>query len=362
MAQTITATDVELTKPVNAVFQQTFLRRAQQKCPYFMGTQPGILNKQQGTSTIKWRRIEQETPSTTALTELTTTASFMMGRDADTPTFSDVTATVSKYGQFYIVNEEVDLYNPNNTTDELVMVLGESAGRSLNQLMRNIMEDNSTQRYAANVASTGAVHAIISTGDLNRTINELTVNSARTFTPLTTGSTNIGTAPILESYWALTHPDVAHDIAGLSGFQSVEKYAGQVATVPGEFGYYSRAGRGVRFVMSEDASRDANSGAALSAADLNSTGGTVGDTYATVIYGQDAFGSVGLGKKHTDGAYRAGDNTGAWDLIFHGRGSGGISDPFDEVGTLAWKAFFAGAVLNSAWSRSIRSCATNLTN
>lgn len=362
MAQTITATDVELTKPVNAVFVQTFLRRAQQKCPYFLGTQAGQLNKMQGTSTIKWRRIEQETPSTTALTELTTTATFMMGRDADTPTFSDVTATVLKYGQFYIVNEEVDLYNPNGTTDQLVEVLGESAGRSLNQLMRNIMEDNTTQRYAANVASTGAVHAVLAVGDLKRAINELTVAAARTFTPMTNGSTNIGTAPILESYYALTHPDVAVDIAAMTGFKSVETYAGHAATLPGEFGYYAGAGRGVRFIMSEDASKDANTGAALSAADLNSTGGSLTDTYATVIYGQDAFGSVGLGKRHTDGAYRAGDNTGSWDLISHPRGSSGVSDPFDEVGTLAWKAFFAGAILNSAWARSIRSAATNLAN
>lgn len=362
MAQTITATDVELTKPVNVVFEQTFLRRAQQMCPYFAGTMPGQINRQQGTSTIKWRRIEQETPSTTALTELTSTSSYMQGRDADTPTFTDVTATVSKYGQFYIVNEEVDLYNPNGTTDELVAVLGESAGRSLNMLMRDIMEDNSTQRFAANVASTGAVHAIPVVGDFDRIINELTRNAARPFSPMTTGSQNIGTAPILPSYWGLCHPDVAHTIAGMTGFQSVEKYAGQTATVMGEFGYYSRAGRGVRFILSEDASADANTGAPLSGADLRSTGGSVVDTYATVIYGQDAFGSVGLGKRHTDGVYRAGENKGAFEMIFHDRGSGGVADPFNEIATLAWKTFFAGAVLNSNWSRSLRSAATNLSN
>jgi N4-gp56 family major capsid protein len=362
MAQTITATDVELTKPVNAIFEQTFLRRAQQLCPYFAGTVAGKINKQQGTSTIKWRRIEQETPSTTALTELTTTATFMMGRDADTPTFTDVTATVAKYGQFYIVNEEVDLYNPNGTTDELVEVLGESAGRSLNMLMRDIMEDNTTQRYAANVASTGAVHAILAVGDINRAVNELSRAAARPFTAMTTGSTNIGTAPILPSFWGLTHPDVAQDIAGMTGFKSVETYAGQVAVAPGEFGYYSRAGFGVRFVQSHDASRDANTGAALSAADLNSTGASVADTYATVIYGQDAFGSVGLGKKHTDGIYRSGENKGSFEMIFHPRGSGGISDPFNEIGTLAWKAFFAGTVLNSNFARVVRSAATNLAN
>jgi N4-gp56 family major capsid protein len=67
--------------------------------------------------------------------------------------------------------------------------------------------------------------------------------------------------PILSSYWAIVHPDVAYDVAGITGFTSVEKYGQQTALVEGEFGYYGRAGRGVRFVMSEDSSVDANSGA-----------------------------------------------------------------------------------------------------
>lgn len=361
MASTITATDVELQKPVNVVFNQTFLRRAQQNCPYFAGSMPGQINKMQGTSTIKWRRIEQETPSTAALTELTGTAAFMMGRDADTPTFTDVLATLSKYGQYYIVNEEVDLYNPNGTANELVAILGESAGRSLNQLMRDVMEDSSTQRYAANVASAAAVHAIVTIGDLNYAINELTRNSARTFVPMTMGSQNIGTTPILPSYWAICHPDVAHDVAGLTGFQSVEKYAGQTAIAGGEFGYYNRAGRGLRFVMSEDAGIDLSSGAPTSGADLRSTSGEI-DNYKIVMYGQDAFGSVGLGERHTDGIYRAGDNTGGWEMIFHDAGSGGIADPYNEIRTLAWKAFYAGSVLNSNWSRALVVAATRLDN
>jgi hypothetical protein len=49
-------------------------------------------------------------------------------------------------------------------------------------------------------------------------------------------------------------------------------------------------------------------------------------------------------------------------MIFHDRGSGGPSDPFDEIATLAWKAFYAGAVLNANWSRALRSGATDLTN
>jgi len=361
MALTVTATDTELQKPINAIFEQTFLRRAQQMCPYFMGTAPGEITKQRGTSTIKWRRIEQETPSITALSELTGNAAYMQGRSADTPTFTDVTATLAKYGQFYIVNEEVDLFNPNGTTNELVDVLGESAGRSLNQLQRDIAEENSTQRFAANVASDGAVNAAAVVGDLNRVINELTVNSARMFTPMTNGSQNVGSAPILPAYWAICHPDVAQDISGLTGFKSIETYGGQVATVMGEFGTYAKAGRGLRFVMSEDASIDAGAGAILSGADLNATSGS-GDLYTIVCYGRDAFGSVGLGMRHTDGVYRAGENEGSFELIQHGAGSGGTSDPFNEISTIAWKAWWAGAVLNSAWSRAIRVGATDLTN
>lgn len=361
MALTITATDVELQKPVNVIFEQTFLRRAQQLAPYFAGTMPGMISKQMGTSSIKWRRIEQETPSTTALAELTGTATFMLGRDADVPSFTDITATVLKYGQFYIVNEEVDLYNPNGTAAELVAVLGESAGRSLNQLMRDIEEDNSTQRFASNVAAVANVNAVVSTGDLNRTINELTVNSTRVFMPITVGNTSIGTAPILQSYWAICHPDVAVDVSGLTGFKSVETYAGQTTVARGEFGYYSLAGRGVRFIMSEDASIDTNVGA-TGGTDVRETTASKADIYTIVIYGKDAFGSVGLGMRHTDGIYRAGDNTGGWELIFHDKGSGGVSDPFNEISTIAWKAFFAGAVLNSTWSRALRVAATNLSN
>src|SRR6185369_4418149 len=243
MALTAIDTGTYSPHPVNALMESAFLRRAQQVCPYLIGSQPGQLAFNAGTATIKWRRFEQETPTTTALSEITT-AAYGNSRSSDTPTNTDVTAAVAKYGQFYIMTEEVDLLSVNGTAMEFMDILGESAGRSINMLMRNEMEDNATQVYAANVASTAAVHAVIAAGDLNYVINTLTRNSARVFAPMSNGSTNVGTVPILPSYWAICHPDSAYDIAGITGFQSVEKYAGQVALVEGEFGFYGRAGRG----------------------------------------------------------------------------------------------------------------------
>lgn len=346
--------------PVNALFEQQFLRRAQQLCPYFIGSQPGQMTKNSGTATLKWRRFEQETPTTTALTEITT-ASYGNGRSTDTPTNTDVTAVIAKYGQFYMVTEEVDVLSVSGTSMEFADILGESAGRSFNMLMRNIMEDNATQQYAANVASTAAVHAVLVTGDLDQTINTLTRNAARTFAPLSNGSVNVGTVPILSSYWAICHPDEAIVISKMTGFTSVEKYAGQVAIVEGEFGYYGLAGRGVRFVLSEDSSIDAAAGAALSGADLRTQSGLT-NVYTVVVFGQNAFGSVGLGKRHGDGVYRAGDNTGGWEIISHARGTSGAADPLNEIASIGWKGWFGGAALNANWSRAIRCAATNLAN
>lgn len=359
MALTVTDTGASfIPKPVNAVFQQTFLRRAQQVCPYFTGTQAGVLNKQAGTSTIKWRRIEQLAPSTSALSELTSTLTFMGGRSSVTPTSTDVLATVSKYGQFYIINEEVNLYEPNQTTNELVGTLGESAGRSLNQLMRNVSEGSTTQVYANNVASLAAVVAKVATGDLNYVINKLARNASRTFTAMSSGAVEQNTTPILPSFWGFCHPDVAVDLAQLTGWTSVEKYSQQVAIMTGEIGYYSLAGKGARFIMSEDASVTAGGGG--SSTTVRNTA-NVADVYAIPIYGQDALGAVGLGMRHTDGIYRAGDNTGGWEIINHPVGTSGTADPFNEIGTLAYKFFFSGAVLNSNWAFSIR-CAASLLN
>jgi hypothetical protein len=48
----------------------------------------------------------------------------------------------------------------------------------------------------------------------------------------------------------------------------------------------------------------------------------------------------------------------AVELIYHPPGSSGILDMYNELGSIAWKAFFAGKVLNSNWIVNVRSGAT----
>lgn len=358
MALTISATDSELPKPVNTIFKQTLLRNAKVRAPYFLGTMPGELQKNRGTATCTWRRIENLSASTSALSELTTTASYMQGRNAAALSVTDYTASVSKYGNFVILNEEADLFNFNGQMDKIMEVIGINAGQSLNQLQRDIGEDNATLVYAGGNTSDGDTDSKITLSAIRKVVNTLDKNSALTFTPMTTGSTNIGTTPMLPAYWGLTHPDVAIDIANLAGFKSVETYAGQVSTAMGEFGAITVAGRAVRFISSEDASVDADAGATKSGTGLNGTSDV--DLYTTLIYGQDYIGSVGFGEMYPDGTFQAGDDLGPIDLIVKPLGSGGTSDPYNEISTVAWKGYHTGKILNPGWGRGIRSGSTAL--
>lgn len=360
MALTISATDSELPKPLNAVFNQTLLRNAQVRAPYFAGTVPGELIRQRGSNVAMWRRIENLSAATSALSELTGNASYMQGRDAAALSVTNVTATMNKYGNFVIINEEVDVYLQPEHFDKILQVIGINAGQSLNQLQRDVGEDNATLVNAGGAASDGAISSKITANAIKLTVNTIDKNSGMTFTPMTTGSQNINTVPVLPAYWGLTHPDVAVDIADLSGFVSVERYAGQTMTVMGEFGTLTVAGKAVRFISSEDAGVDAGSGASgAGSASLNGTSDNV-DLYTTLIYGQQAIASVGLGQQFTDGVYRAGDELDPVDVIVKMPQSTGTSDPFNEITTVAWKAFHTGALLNGNWVRGIRSGATDL--
>lgn len=361
MALTISATDTELPKPLNAVFNQTLLRNARVRAPYFAGVQPAELSKQRGSNVAMWRRIENLSASTSAMSELTGTAAYMQGRNAAALSVSDVTATAAKYGNFVILNEEVDLFNFPGQFDKILEVIGINAGQSLNQLQRDVGEDNATLVNAGGAASDGAISSAITLGAIQDIVNTLDKNSAMTFQPMTTGSQNIGTAPIQQAFWGLCHPDVAIDIANLSDFIGVQQYAGQTQTVLGEFGVLNVAGKGVRFISSEDAGVDASSGASGAAsAGLRTSGSDDVDLYTTLIYGRDAIGSVGLGEAFPDGVFRAGDQLDPVDVIVKTPQGTGTSDPFNEISTVAWKAWHTGAILNGDWVRGLRSGASVL--
>lgn len=354
MAQVTTNFVTSIPGPVNFVLMETLLSAARKRLPYFNGTLPGKLEKAQGSASVKWRRIENLTAVTTSLTEAAdgSTVAFGNGRTSVTPTITDVTVAIAKYGNAINLTEEVDLFNVNSNSAALMDTLGANAGESLNTLMRDVFNATTTLiRYGVGSAGTTAatyssVAASISVNDIKWSVNRLNRNSAMRFTPAGFGSTNVGTQPIRQSFYGICHVDVEEDIRGLTGFIPVEQYGGYTETEPGEFG----AVGGVRWCSTEIAPiiSDGSTESAV-ATSYQGSSAILHHVYSSFIYGREAIGSIGLGENHAKEIYMMYDGVPTVEVIYHKPGSSGIADMFNEQGSLAWKSWFAGKVLNGNW-------------
>lgn len=355
----MTTLSTSITAPVNRVLMRTLLRAAERVFPFYNGTVRGSLMSGSGSLTVVWRRLENMAAATTALSELQgAQTAVYFGRTAAVPTDTDITATVSKYGNFITYTEELDIGNVNTRSMALFDKLGENAGHSLNIIQRDLMDGGGQIRYANSVASDSLVVTALALSDVQASVNQLRRNSARPFFSMSTGSQNIGTSPIREAYLGIVHADLEQDVRDMTGFVGVEQYASQVETFVGEFGTVG----GVRFVATEIAAISTGVGGVsetgLRGADVQSH-----DIYESFIYGQDAVGTVGLGTEHVDEIYVGRDQrpsrVPAVIAINHPPGSAGSADPYNEVGTLAWKAFHAGVILNNDWLVEVRTAATD---
>lgn len=363
MATAITTNATNLTQPVNYVLMKGLLQAARKKLPYFNGTLPGELIKNGGSSAVKWERINNLAAVSSALGEVNGNSAFLFGRQLVRPTYSAVTATAAKFGNAIQVTEEVDLFNVNTRSLKLMDTLGANAGESLNTVLK-AEYDNATQvRYCSGSAGGAAtssnsyVASKMILGDIAYAVNKLNIAAAMPFTPMATGSRDIGTTPIRASYYGICHVDVEEDIRGLTGFSPVEVYGGYTETMPFEFG----AVGGVRWCSTQVST------IALSAGKKTATGyrGSTtikNDVYSSYIYGREAIGTVGLGNMHAANSYEMYNpkTPPAVEAIFKPAGSSGAADPYNEIASLAWKAWFVGKILNSTWIVGIRCLATSL--
>ncbi len=352
MALTVTTLQSHVGAPLDVVLMRQLLAAARRTLPYINGAMPGELERQGGSMTVKWRRIENLAANTTALGEVAT-AAFQMGRTPVTPTITDLTVAVQKYGNFMNVGEEVDIANINSTSLELMDTLGENAGHSINLLQRDVYNALTTNRHAGGVANTSSIVTALALNDVKYSNNQLQRNSGLKFFPMNTGGTKIGSSPIRASYFGICHSDVEEDIRGHTGFVGVEQYGGYTQTFEGEFGFVG----GVRWASTEVA--PVASGAGVTSANgLRGAGTSQNDIYSSFVYGRMAVGSVGLGEQYASEIYMGGELPSPVQLITEG--PGGVADPFREVKTIAWKAWWAGKVLNTNWIQKIESAASDL--
>lgn len=348
--------------PLNNVYMRGLLSAARKVLPFFNGTKPGSLEKAAGSATVKWRRIENLAVATTALSELSAgaTLAFGVGRTSVNPTIHNVTKAVAKYGNAIILTEEVDLFNINSGTMDLMETLGANAGESLNSVARTEFDTSTQVRRANGSATTASIVSELKAADIKWAVNRLNVNSAIRCFPQSTGSQNVNTSTVRSSYYGICHPDVEEDIRALTGFIGVEQYGGYTQTLTGEFG----AVNGVRWISTEIAPIQTAAGTTSTSAVFRATSSTSADNndvYTSYIYGKEAVGTVGLGVSYNDKVkmmYEGKDA--AIEIIHHKPGSSGVGDMFNEVGSIAWKAWHATKILNGRWIVKLHTLAKSL--
>lgn len=285
--------------------------------------------------TMIWRRYEALALPTTALVEGENPA----GR---AKTKTDVSATIAPYGDFIEDSDMVIDTQPDPQTTENVELLGQQRGETFDQLYRDLFA-TATNIVYANGTSTVTVSEIPDKNDLDRVYRLLKNNKAKPYSPMIMASQNVGTGPVMPSYWGLCHEDMAFDLRHTADFLLASEYGSKTGLIAGEFGADKN---GIRFMSSPNGYKLAGAtGVTIAGTDIKNTGGFV-DVYSLFVCGMQAVAGVGL----------SGGNGG---VIRKALGSGGTSDPLDMKATVGWKQYDARAVLNQNFFVELQAGASN---
>lgn len=317
----------QLPANIQGFYDRNLLERAEDNLVHDRFAQPRSLGKKQGTK-INFRRYSNLAPATTPLSEGVTPSGSSLA-------VTDISATVSQYGDYVTLTDMVDVHGLDNTVAEATDILGYQMGETVDQVIRDGVVPALANKITI-AATEGATVAgdIITVASVKAAILKLKKQNAKKFTPMVTASDKVGTSAVRAAYWGVINPDVTFDLEDQAGFISAENYASTKTLAEGEVG----AVKDVRFV-------ETNQGY------INTDGGNAGvDTYHTPIFGKDAYGVVKVRGKGNAG------------VIVKPLGSAGTGDPLDQRSTVGWKVTTVAKILNDAFACSIVSSSSQGAN
>ena len=252
-----------------------------------------------GGKTIEFRKFSPLAKATTPLTEGVTP-------DGKSLNVTNLTATVSQYGDYITQSDVLELTSIDNTILEATKLLGKQAGATLDTIVRDILVAGTNVSYASKWS--GSTESVVFSRkdlDATATLKVDTVQQA-------VAKLRAQNAPTINGkYVAIIHPYVAYDLMRDPEWIDAHKYANPTNLYEGEIGEIA----GVRFVQTTEAK--------------------IWKDDDTCPSGLAVFGCLFLG----EGAYGTTEVTGGGlQTIVKQKGSAGTADPLDQRSSVGWKA------------------------
>lgn len=273
--------------------------------------------------TLKFRRPIPLALATTPLTEGTPPTAKAMQ-------YEDVTVTLDQLGDVIEITDVVNDLAEDPVLSDAVELTGEQSQETIEALLWGVI-GGGTNVFYANGTARNQVNTKITLSKQRAVIRKLKNERAKKVTKKVASTVKYGTEAINAAYLAFAHTDLEADIRDLAGFVPVEKY-GSMKALPYEIGKVED----VRYICTPILDSFADAGAAHGGAVL-STSGTLADVYPIIYVGKDAYGhTVMKGKDSVN-------------VIVVNPDKADKSDPLGQKGTVGWKCYWQGMILNEAW-------------
>lgn len=288
-------------------------------------TKPVPRNKAQ---TIKFRRPVILDLASTPLTEGTPPTSKAM-------TYEDVPAVLKQYGDVIEITDVVHDLAEDPVLKDATELLGEQCGETIESLLWGVLKGATSKEYAssANGTNDASVNEKVSTNMQRIIVRGLKDERGRKMTKKVSSSVQYGTEMIDAAFLAFAHTNLEADIRDMAGFVPCEKY-GSMAALPYEIGKVED----VRYICSPVLTPDADTGSTVAGSPgFLSTSGTNNDIYSIAYVAKDAYGHVSL------------KGSSAMKLYVTSPEQADKSDPLGQKGTVGWKTYWDGVILNQAW-------------
>lgn len=247
--------------------------------------------------TVKWNQWTAPASSVTALSEANP-------GDGISLTSTAYTNTLAAYGQYVSISDFLQMAAINDTMNDAQELLAYVAALSLDQIVRNELDANGTQRYADPVNNSSKANVESGTdqmasSDLKLVLKALRASNIPTFE---NGKYKGVIHPYME--FSLLSETAASSFIILSGNNGSAGTVIESAEIGSAFGIQLSRSTNIR-------------------ADATST-----NTYGNIFVGRDAFGVVDLASAGLK-------------MIVKETGSAGSADPLDQIATVGYKVYFS---------------------